>query len=563
MSSHNPSKAGYDQPVSEAVLIISPEMIKMFAALTGDFSSLHMDADFGRTSAFRANVAHGMLPVLFVLCPSVCWRHGKRAWIQKLSGTFLKPVFAGDELRVALEPAQSDQDTAAFEFSIIHTASKAVVTMGKIELCYGHPGESSPERPLPDAGSLLLTPLKERENVTVEKGTSDSFPFRLSLGTKGGLLDILRAGLLNGDAFPADAWDTHCDSANLLSVSLCSTFVGMCIPGKKATFIDFHAEFLSSLPWDQTYRFAGEIKFHSPSTNILVEKWEVLNAEGDGPMLATGDIKTRVNNPRRLMPSVAELKERALDLQLNNKVALVTGASRGIGETTAKLLSLFGVSVVVNYHRGEADALRVVREIEQAGGKALAFQADVADRRQVEAMVRAAVEKFGRIDILVNNAVRDFRPTPFLETTWEEAQKDMDVIVKGAFNCCQEVLPLMVARKAGKIINVGTVAVDNPPPHQAKYVVAKSALVGLTRSLAVEFAGQNIQVNMVVPAFLETDLTGHMAKVFVEKIKSDSPMKRNASPEDVAQAVVFLASSFSSYTTGQKIMVTGGQAPLL
>jgi len=122
---------------------------------------------------------------------------------------------------------------------------------------------------------------------------------------------------------------------------------------------------------------------------------------------------------------------------------------------------------------------------------------------------------------------------------------------------------LMMENKGGKIVNIGTIATDNPPANQAKYVVSKSALVGLTRSLAVEFAAHNIQINMVVPNFVETDLTKHIAKMFVEKIKNDTPMKRLALANDVAKAVVFLASSQASFTTGQRIMVTGGAAPFL
>lgn len=178
-------------------------------------------------------------------------------------------------------------------------------------------------------------------------------------------------------------------------------------------------------------------------------------------------------------------------------------------------------------------------------------------------MVREATDRFGGIDVLVNNAARDFRPTPFLNLTWEAIQQDLDVIAKGAFLCCQQVIPLMIERGGGRIINISSVAVDNPPPDQAKYVIAKSALVGLTRSLSIEFASRNIQVNMVVPNFVETDLVAHVPEGFRAKIAQASPMQRLGSPVDVAQAVLFLASSHASFTTGQRIMVTGGGAPYL
>jgi len=551
-----------DKSRYEVALTVSPEMVTAFSRLTGDFSSLHTDADFGRVSAFRTNVAHGMLPVLFVLCPSVSWKPGKKAWIKKLSGTFLKPVFIGDEILVTVKEEESAQDTATFEYKVVHKASQAVVTSGKMELQY----DVSDKQPLlPQSavqGSLLSVPLKERQNVAIEKGSGDAFSFGLSSETMGSLLGIIRTGLPDG-LFSPETWTKHCDPANLLAVSLCSTFVGMCIPGEKATFVDFQGDFATALPLSQKYRFAGEVKFHSSSTNILVEGWQITSEGEDKKMLAKGEIKTKINDPRRSMPSIAELKSRAIDLQLDNKVALVTGASRGIGETTAKLLSLFGAKVIINYNRGKEDALRIQKEIEQNGGKAMVFQADVADRSQVQNMVKAAVEKFGRIDILVNNAVRDARPMPFLETTWEEVQKDIDVTVKGAFNCCQEIVPGMIKNKGGKIINLSTIFAENPPAHQAKYVISKSALVGLTRTLAVELAPHNIQVNMVVPSVALTDLSSHVPSFFMERMKNESPMKRHVSPEEVAQSIVFLASAFSAFTTGQKIMVTGGQAPLL
>jgi len=248
---------------------------------------------------------------------------------------------------------------------------------------------------------------------------------------------------------------------------------------------------------------------------------------------------------------------------LKGKVVLITGASRGIGETTAKLFALFGARVIVNYHRGKEDADRIVQEILDEGGAAIAVQADVTQSDQVQRMVEKGIERFGAIHILVNNAVRDFRPISFADLTWDEIQKDLDVIVKGAFHCCKAVAPFMLEQGGGKIVNISSIAVDDPPPDQLKYVLSKSALVGLARSLSMEFASRNIQVNTVVPNFVETDLVSHVQESFRKKIAKDTPMNRHASPVDVAHAVLFLASAFSSYTTGQKIMVTGGKLPYL
>jgi 3-oxoacyl-[acyl-carrier protein] reductase len=557
---------------AEAELIVSRATVAQFARLTGDYSSLHTDPAFGRISAFRVNVAHGMLPVLFVLCPPILWKSGKKAKIKKLTATFLKPVFIDDKLRVVLEK-EPDSLTACFAFRIVHSLSNMVVTTGSIELQYDdyssaesgsyyrHSAEAEHNHE-----SLLIEPLTERENINFEKGSGDSFSFGITPPGEELLCGILREGLIHHEKeFLPDQLFKHCDYVNLLTVLLCSTFAGMCVPGKNATFVDCQAEYLADIGRGKNYRFVGKINYHSVSTGMLLEDWQIVDDQSKGGVLtlARGKIKVRVNNQRRVMPTVDELKDRDMDLQLKDKVVLVTGASRGLGETIAKLLSLYHSKVVVNYNQGKEDALSIVRDIEQSGGRALALQADITNRHQVGEMVRAVVKKFGRVDILVNNAVRDTRPVSFLETTWDEVQKDIDVTLKGAFYCCQEVIPGMIQNKSGKIINISTIFADAPPPNQAKYVISKNALVGMTRSLAVELAPHNIQVNLVVPSLALTDLSNHVPKVFLEMMKNENPMKRHVTPGEVARAVVFLASSLSSFTTGQKIMVTGGQPPLL
>ncbi len=151
----------------------------------------------------------------------------------------------------------------------------------------------------------------------------------------------------------------------------------------------------------------------------------------------------------------------------------------------------------------------------------------------------------------------------FLETPWSKVQEDIDVMVKGAFLLMQGVLPLFIEQGGGKVVNVSTLATEVPPAMHSKYVIAKSALVGLTRAVAVEYAAQNVQVNLVAPSLIETDFTRGFSSVELARMKSTSPMKRLATPQDVADAIVFLASPRSAYTTGQQLMVTGGLAPFL
>ena len=229
--------------------------------------------------------------------------------------------------------------------------------------------------------------------------------------------------------------------------------------------------------------------------------------------------------------------------------------------TTAKIFSIYGAKVIVNYNKGQDEAYRIVEEIKNNGGSAIAIKADISQKQEVKLMVQDAIRHYNTIDILVNNAVRRNLPESFLNITWNDFQHDIDINVKGVFNCCQEVLPFMIKKGSGKIINMGTVMTEIPEPNQTKYISTKSAIVGMTRSLAIEMATYNIQVNMVCPHLVDTDLTKHIPKMFFSKTKNETPLKRLATPLDVANAILFLSSSLSNFTTGQKLMVTGGNAP--
>jgi NAD(P)-dependent dehydrogenase (short-subunit alcohol dehydrogenase family) len=358
-------------------------------------------------------------------------------------------------------------------------------------------------------------------------------------------------------------WLSHCNPDNLLTTLMLSTFVGMCLPGKHATFIDFQISFQKTNTLTKDLKLAGTIAFKSISTSTIVENIVINEIDSEEASCATAKLTVKVNKPKVAMPLISEIAEKDFDLNLKSKTVLITGGSGGIGQTIAKYLALHGSRIALHYYRGKDEAERVVSEINDNGGQAKAFPANVCDRKQVRTMIANTARQFGNIDILVNNAVRDFYPKSFLELKWDDFQNELDVTLKGAFNCCQEVIPIMIKNQGGKIINISTIATETPPADQAKYVAAKSALIGLTRSLAVEFAQNNIQVNMIVPSIVKTDLTKHVSDLFFEDMKRNIPMKRIAKSNDIAKAVIFLSSSLSSYTTGQKIMVTGGIPPFL
>lgn len=546
---------------------VSDDAVRAFAALTGDRSALHMSEAFARRSAYRRPVVHGMLPVGFLALLD-CFRiDGLRCIPAAVTGHFAAPVYAGDRLILSAELAQIREGEAAadFVFLIRNEASGAIVTRGTVTAAYEGPRTATRSSRKGAMASMLPAPpeMQYTRFEQISKGQTDGFEFRIVDETLRDFVELLADGAVGG---PGSEWEGLQDEfclPNLLSILLISTSVGICLPGALATFLEFSAACDGEVELDTLYRLKAEVTQLSRSTRIVKKSVTISRLDRDEHVPLRGKAVALVNEPTRMMPTVQDLKASALDFGLKDKVVLITGASRGIGETTAKLFGLLGAKVVVNYHRGAEDAARIVGEIRAEGGEAIALPADVTSAEAVGTMIRKAGERYGAINILVNNAARDFRPIPFLKLTWEEIQKDLDVVAKGAFLCCREVVPGMLAQGGGKIINISSVAVDNPPPDQTKYVLAKSALVGLTRSLSIEFAAQNIQVNLVVPNFVETDLVAHIPEGFRKKIARETPMQRLGSPIDVAQAVVFLASSFSSYTTGQKIMVTGGGVPYL
>jgi len=242
-------------------------------------------------------------------------------------------------------------------------------------------------------------------------------------------------------------------------------------------------------------------------------------------------------------------------LPLQDQVALVTGASRGIGRAIAFALAQEGAKVVVNYSSSAAAAESVVAEIQQQGGEALALQADVSQTEQVDHLVEKTQEKWGKIDILVNNAGIT-KDNLLIRMKLEDWQAVLALNLTGVFLCTRAVGKLMLKQRRGRIINIASVSGQMGNPGQANYSAAKAGVIGLTKTLAKEFASRGITVNAVAPGFIETDMT-HDLKA--EEILKLIPLGRFGKPEEVAQMVSFLASNpASAYITGQVFNVDGG-----
>ena len=244
-------------------------------------------------------------------------------------------------------------------------------------------------------------------------------------------------------------------------------------------------------------------------------------------------------------------------MSLTDKVAIVTGGSRGIGRAVALGLAQAGASVVVNYLGNEQAARGVVAAIGEAGGRAIAVQADVAQAAEVERLLGRTLEAFGRIDILVNNAgiTRDNLVLRMSERDWDAV---IGADLKGPFLCTKAVLRPMVRQHSGRIVFVSSVVGLAGNAGQANYAAAKAGLIGLAKSVAREVASRGITANVVAPGFVDTDMTAVLPDSIRQQALSEIPLGRLASPEDVAAAVVFLASDSAGYITGQVLSVNGG-----
>ena len=242
-------------------------------------------------------------------------------------------------------------------------------------------------------------------------------------------------------------------------------------------------------------------------------------------------------------------------IDLTERVALVTGASRGIGRAIALQLAAAGASVVAGARAQHAGP--VVREIETAGGTAVGVTLDVTDTGSVTASAQAAIDRFGRIDVLVNNAgiVRDQLMMRMKIEDWEVV---LATNLTAAFACCQAVMRPMLKQRSGRVINISSVVAQSGNPGQANYAASKAGLIGFSKSLAREVASRGITVNVVAPGMIETDMTAALDERTRSALSAQIPLGRLGTPEDVAAMVCFLASDEAAYITGQVVAVNGG-----
>jgi 3-oxoacyl-[acyl-carrier protein] reductase len=244
---------------------------------------------------------------------------------------------------------------------------------------------------------------------------------------------------------------------------------------------------------------------------------------------------------------------------LNGRVAVVTGSSRGLGRAIAVKLASLGAKVVVNYYSNSDGANETLRLIRDAGGEAIVMQADVSVFAEAQKLVQTAIDHFGRLDILVNNAgtTRDTLLVRMSEEDWDVV---LDTNLKGVFSCCQAAQRTMLRQRYGRIVNISSIAGLVGNAGQTNYTASKAGMIGFSKALAKEVGSRNITVNVVAPGYIPTDLSSTIPPDLLAKGMEVMPLGRPGTPEDIANAVAFLASEEGNYITGQVLAVDGGLA---
>lgn len=380
--------------------------------------------------------------------------------------------------------------------------------------------------------------------------------------------DVLAFAELSGDFSPLHVDSTYaagtefggCVIHGILLASLFSQLVGMRVPGKPALYLGQDLVFRKPVRVGESVRATARVTGKSEATRTLMLATEIRTSDGKLAVSGSAKVKVRGDTPPMKLSDGAVAPQ---SVPSGAKVAIVTGASRGIGAQIARELARRGMSVAVNYLRNAIRASEVVEEICRANGRALALQGDVRNVEDVSRMIDACASGLGEPTVLVNAAIGELGQRSAMELRWDDFQTHLDYQVKAVLQLCQATYPGMKRRGGGAIVSLASQVVAGvPPPQMADYVTAKHALEGLSKALAAEWAGDNVRVNLVSPGLARTDLTQfHPERVFKGEAMR-TPLKRIATPDDIARAVAYLAGEDSSFLTGTNLFVTGGQVML-
>jgi len=524
-------------------------MVHCFASLTGDRNAMHVDPEFARRFQYRQPVVHGMLPFSFIVFLEEAFP-GFSLTFSTFNVRFVAPVFVGVAVRLTAEATPAESGSLAFHARWTREASDEVLIEAsgsfRLRTLNGDSAGSCRNR-----GCLLTDELAENSYAIEDlEGKSENLRFCLDPDVWSQYQRLVFR--------PALGRDDYGFCPNLAASLVLSPLVGMRLPGRYATFLSFKASFDRGLSPGVPCSVSAVVeKVSRPSESIWIA---AAFHDAEAPA-GKAELKVMVNAPPRQMIDCSSIKERYLDIGVRGKVAVITGSSRGIGETTAKLFAMHGARTVVHYYRGEQDAAAIVEEIRAAGGTAVALGCDIREESQVSRFFAQVLEAYGRVDILVNNAVGDFRPKAFLKLRWEDYLEELEVSLKGMHNCCREAVVIFRNEGGGKIVNLSSAAVHNPVSGHSRYITSKSAVTGYTRSLAKELIEDNIQVNVVVPAMTETDLLSSIPPEYLRRMAAEREYRRHLSPIEVALSILYLSGDWSHGITGQQIVLNLGEPP--
>lgn len=341
-----------------------------------------------------------------------------------------------------------------------------------------------------------------------------------------------------------------------LHASLLSTLVGTRLPGHGALYLSQTLDFTKPVFVGDTVTATGRVERVDRSSRILSLRTTITNQEGTTVLDGNAEVKVLAQAASSGEPKVSAPPALASGL-LSGKVALVTGASRGIGRSAARALAANGAKVVINYYRSADAAHELAHDIVSAGGDAVTVACDTTDILQQPKLVEA-VGPDG-LDILVSNAGFPIPSGTLGSFAWSDMQTAFDQVVGSVFNTTKSLLPALKRRKGRIVIIASSAALGRTTHHWLPYVTAKAALIAMSKNLAQELGPAGIRVNTISPSMCTTDLTADVPDKIRQATVSRTPLRRLATPEDVAGAVVFLASPLSDFITGDNLLVTGGE----
>jgi len=338
----------------------------------------------------------------------------------------------------------------------------------------------------------------------------------------------------------------------MLGASFISTVIGTKLPGDGALWFAQNLEFILPVRVGDTITVVAEVLKKYDRDNIVELKTDIFNQHKQ--TVTSGVAKVKIIEPQ---PSAAPLPD--FD---NKKIALVVGATGGIGQAICRQLADDGFDIAIHYHSNKQAAINIQNTLIHLGITCMTCSANIVDDQQTSSMVGQVLRRLGGLTLLVNCATARIPVIKLSSLTWEDMQSHIDTNIRGMFNLAKEVVPIFETQSHGKIITFTTQAIETPSAGWLHYITAKSALQGFSRAMAVELAPKGITVNMVSPGMTETELIADIPEKNRLMVAAKAPLRRLAKPEDIAGTVSFLASSKADYITGETIRVNGGQVML-